>query len=120
MGSPIQLSATLENLTEFELSIYCNPEIIKINQDTLFSPARPYYICENGRTKIHIYKRKLSDGSDAYAIFNLGDIRELTKIYLDKKCTVRDVWANKDIGEMDIISQRLEPHTVKIFKTSKA
>lgn len=120
MGSPIQISSTLENLTEFELSIYCNPEIIKINQDTLFSPARPYYICENGRTKIHIYKRKLSDGSDAYAIFNLGDIRELTKIYLDKKCTVRDVWANKDIGEMDIISQRLEPHTVKIFKTSKA
>lgn len=120
MGSPIQISSTLENLTEFELSIYCNPEIIKINQDTLFSPARPYYICESGRTKIHIYKRKLSDGSDAYAVFNLGDIRELTKIYLDKKCTIRDVWANKDIGETDIISQRLEPHTVKIFKTSKA
>ena len=39
-----------------------------------------------------------------------------TKIYLDKKCTIRDVWANKDIGETDIISQRLEPHTVKIFK----
>ena len=116
MGSPIQISSTLENLTEFELSIYCNPEIIKINQDTLFSPARPYYICESGRTKIHIYKRKLSDGSDAYAVFNLGDIRELTKIYLDKKCTIRDVWANKDIGETDIISQRLEPHTVKIFK----
>ncbi len=120
MGSPIQISSTLENLNEFELSVYCNEEVIAINQDILFSSARPYYIHNEGRTKVHIYKRKLYDGSDAYAVFNLGDIRELTKIYLDEKCMVRDVWAKKDIGEMDIISQRLEPHTVRIFKVKKA
>ena len=116
MGSPIQISSTLEELNEFELSVYCNEEIIAINQDTLFSSARPYYICKEGKKNTQIFTRKLSDGNDAYVVFNLGEESDLTKIYLDKKCKIRDVWAKKDIGETDIISQRLKPHTVRIFK----
>ena len=33
LNSPIQISSTLEAVDEFELSLYCNEEIIAINQD---------------------------------------------------------------------------------------
>lgn len=47
---------TLENLDDFELPLYCNEEVLSINQDTHFSPAKPYLMLENGKKYIHIYK----------------------------------------------------------------
>ena len=119
LGSPIQISSTLENLNEFELSMYCNEEIIAINQDTLFSPAYPYLTVENGSKNIRIFKRKLSDGSFSIAAFNLGEKIENVIVYLEETSCVRDVWSKKDIGKMDVISTYMHPHTVKIYKVKQ-
>lgn len=116
MGSPIQISSTLEDLDEFELSLYCNEEVIAINQDTLFSPPIPCMIMEGNGKNIRVFKRKLSDGSFAIAIFNLGDKIENVKVYLDDDFNMRDVWAKKDVGKSDIIDIYLHSHTVKIYK----
>ena len=120
LGSPIQISSTLDNLDEFELSLYCNEEIIAINQDVAFCPAKPYIMIDNDKKRIHVYKRKLHDDSYAIAVFNLGETIENTKIYLDKSAKIRDVWAKKDIGENDIINIYTYPHTVRIFKVVEA
>ena len=118
-GSPIQISSTLEKLDDFELSLYCNEEIIAINQDSSFSPAKPYTKLEGDNRQVHVYKRKLSDGGYAIGIFNVGETREIPEIYLDNVSKIRDVWAKKDMANNDIIRVALEPHTVRIFKINE-
>lgn len=119
MGSPIQISSTLENISEFELSLYCNDEIIEINQDTEFSPALPYLMIEDGKKKIQVYKRKLENGDIGLAVFNLGETSELVSIYLDEPYMLRDVWAKKDMSEVKTVVLRLYPHTARIIRGRK-
>ena len=119
LNSPIQLSCNLDYLTEFELSMFCNDEIIAINQDSAFSTARPIMMFEKGEGMLHVFKKKLEDGSTAYAIFNLGKTNEEATIHLDAKSLVRDVWAKRDVGTMDVIRQSMPSHTVKIFKATE-
>ena len=118
MGSPIQISCKLDNLSEFEMSVYCNDEIIAINQDTAFNSAKPVQITEKENKKIHIYKRKLSDGTNAIMALNLGEKAENVKIYLFEASAVRDVWAKKDLGLYEVLDVYMQPHTARIFKAS--
>lgn len=117
-NSPIQLSCNLDYVSEFELSMYCNDEIIAINQDCGFHTARPCMIIEKDQAKIHAFKKKLADGSTAYAIFNLGDTTEEVQLYLDELSSVRDVWAKRDLVPTSTISLKMPKHTVKVYKTT--
>lgn len=120
MGSPIQISSTLENLDEFELSVYCNEEVIAINQDTAFAPAIPFLMVEKGKKCIHAYKKRLADGGFAIMVLNLGDTIENITIHLDEEMAIRDVWAKKDMGQAKELSYMfMRPHTVRIFRMSK-
>ena len=116
LASPIQISTTLENISEFELSMYCNEEIIAINQDALFDAAKPVIMLEDGRKTIHVFKKKLANGDTAYAVFNLGEIEDKVNIYLDGESSVRDVWAKEDLPRASKISIQSYPHTVRIFR----
>jgi len=115
LSSPIQISTNFEEFNEFELSVYCNEEIIAINQDVT-SFAKPYIIIEDGKRFIHVFRKKLSDGSLAFACFNLGNTVQNVKIYLDDISFVRDVWAKKDLEKTNTISITMQPHTTRIFK----
>ena len=100
--------------------MYCNDEIIAINQDSLCSPAKPYMLIEEGDKIIHVLKRKLSDGSEAIAVFNFGETTENVKVYLDGESKVRDVWAKRDLKNASVLKiLEMKPHTVQIFKVSK-
>ncbi len=117
MASPIQISSRLEHLTEFEMSVYCNEEVIAINQDIAFDSAKPILIIEKGEKCFRAYKRKLAGGSYAIMVMNLGEITDRITIWLEEKSLVRDVWAKKDLGETEAIDLRkMPPHTVRIFK----
>jgi alpha-galactosidase len=118
-SSPIQLSCNLDYVTDFELNMYCNDEIIAINQDCAYQPARPNIIIEKGDTAIHVFKKRLEDGSDAYAVFNIGKTKETVTVHLDSESVVRDVWAKHDISTSSKINLTLEPHTVRIVKASR-
>ena len=98
--------------------MYCNDEIIAINQDCGFHTARPCMIIEKDQAKIHAFKKKLADGSTAYAIFNLGDTTEEVQLYLDELSSVRDVWAKRDLLPTATISLKMPKHTVKVYKTT--
>lgn len=120
MGSPIQISSTFEKLNEFELSMFCNEEIIAINQDKGGYAAKPYMIVEEGKKKIHVFTKKLADGSTAIAVFNLGETQENVKVYFDGHSHIRDVWAKKDMDDCKTLSiELMQPHTVRIFKVTQ-
>ena len=116
LASPIQISCTLESVSDFEMDMYCNDEIIAINQDSLSSAAIPVIMLEDGKKIIHVFKKKLSEGATAYAVFNLGESEEKVDVYLDEVSNIRDVWAKKDLDPSYKISVNIKPHTVKIYK----
>ena len=118
LNSPIQISSKLENISEFELSMYCNEEVIAINQDSLFDTAKPIVIIENDSRKLHVFKKKLKSGEYAIAAFNLGNESEELKVYLDEHSKIRDVWAKVDLSQSDLITAHMPAHTVRIFKIS--
>lgn len=119
IGSPIQISSKLDNLSEFELSLYCNEEVIAINQDIAFKPAKPMHIVEDGKKCFHAYKRILHDGSYAIMLLNLGEVADRVQIYLDEPVKVRDVWAKKDLETTDVLNIYMKPHTARIFKLTE-
>lgn len=119
--SPIQISCDLSKLTEFELDMLCNEEVIAINQDSLGKSASCVYEertsdedC-NLQKHIKIYEKKLSDGSKAVAVFNLGNTGEEITVNASH---ARDLWLKKDLTpEMNRLSMYLQPHTVRLVKT---
>ena len=115
-SSPIQISTNFENINEFELSMYCNEEVIAINQDSKFSAAKPYMILEDGKKIIHVYKKMLSNGDYALCIFNLGETKEVVKVYLDGPSKIRDVWGKCDNEDGALLHKVMHPHTVRMFR----
>ncbi|MBO5879397.1 MAG: glycoside hydrolase family 27 protein, partial [Clostridia bacterium] len=117
LNSPVQLSCKLENATEFELSIYCNEEIIAINQDAKFDTARLIIKEEENGKAIHVFKKELCDEKTAYAFFNLGETTESVSIPLECTKKIRDAWAKEDLSDANEISIEIPPHTTKVFVT---
>ncbi len=119
-ASPIQISCILDQVSEFELSVYCNEEVIAINQDSGGYAAKPLMMVEEGNKIIHILKRKLSNGDEAVAVFNLGETVETVKVYLDDEWEVRDAWAKKDLKPTSVIKLlEMQPHTCRLFRIKK-
>ena len=118
LASPIQISTTLETIDDFELSMYCNEEVIAINQDEACDPAKLCIQLEDGKKCIHVFRRVLDGGDRAYMALNLGETAESVTIWQDAPAEVRDVWAKRDLGRTDAVRIRMEPHTVRIFRAS--
>ena len=73
-------------------------------------------VIEKDRKIVHVYKKLLSDGNYALAVFNLGEEAALTEIFLEEDCMVRDVWLKEDMGIKKILAVKTQPHTVRVFK----
>ena len=117
LSSPIQISSTLESITDLELSIYCNEEIIAINQDCAFITP-----CLISRKKdeghyMDIFEKPLSDGTFAYAFFNFGKGDEM--VSAEANGEIRDLWAKESISHNGSVNFDVPLHTAKIIKSSK-
>ena len=117
-NSPIQLSTVLTDPSEFELDLYCNEEIISINQDTAFSHSLPVFQKTDGGSSLYIFEKKLEDGNIAYALFNMGDCEEAFTVKFEGQSDVRDVWSKENIGITNTLSFSMTGHTVRIIKGS--
>lgn len=119
--SPIQISCDLSQLTEFELNMLCNEEVIAVNQDALGKSAvciREEKTCGGDyslQKHIKIYEKELADGKKAVAVFNLGNTEESVTL---QGREVRDLWAKTDIPADGQLTLSLNPHTVRLIKIS--
>ena len=120
LNSPIQISSQLDKATDFELAIYCNEEIIAINQDCAFNTASPILRIKEDNRYFDILEKQLEDGTYAYALFNLGEKEENIEINAENSI-IRDLWAKEDISSALKTTLTIHPHTAKILKiTNKA
>jgi len=116
-SSPIQISTNFEKFNDFELSVYCNEEVIAINQDIGAFAAKPYIMIDDGKKKIDVLKKKLHNGDYAIAVFNLGEDFEDVKVYLDEVSKIRDVWAKENLSDTEtIILSEMAPHSTRLFR----
>ncbi|HNX13613.1 MAG TPA: hypothetical protein PK854_03830 [Oscillospiraceae bacterium] len=119
--SPIQLSCDLSKLTEFDLAMLCNDEILAINQDILGLGAvcifeqRTRTMDRSEKENLKIYIKPLSDGTSAIGFFNLGETEAIMPLPVEKGAVIRDLWAKEDIivREPTLI---LQPHTCRMLK----
>ena len=116
-SSPIQISTNFSEFNDFEMSVYCNEEVIAINQDPAAYAAKPHMILEDGKKKVHVLKKKLHNGDYAIAVFNLGETTSHVKVYLDDMSQVRDVWAKEDLDPTaTIVLPDMPPHTTRLYR----
>lgn len=122
--SPIQISCDLSQLTEFELDMLCNEEVIAVNQDMLCKSAACVLeekTCAKDATllkHIKIYEKQLYDGDTAVAVFNLGNTTEEITISAER---ARDLWAKENLQPVDgEVSLTVYPHTVRLLKNKMA
>ena len=115
LNSPIQISSTLENAPDFELSVYCNEEILARSQDCAFNTPTLVLNQGDGEKYFHVWEKELENESYAYAFFNLGNTIE--KITLNpENGIIRDLWAKENISKGEEITLEIPPHTVRILK----
>jgi len=119
LGSPIQISTNLEKPGDFELAVYCNEEIIAINQDSAFCAALPIFRNKQGEAELDIFEKELEDGTYAYAFFNIGETKQTVIGRFENNALLRDVWAKEDLPEALYLDMELAPHTVRILKSSQ-
>ncbi|AEE50996.1 NPCBM/NEW2 domain-containing protein [Haliscomenobacter hydrossis] len=125
LSAPLLIGCPIEQLDAFTLNLLTNDEVIAIDQDPLGKPAR-LIATENG---VQIWLKSLADGSYALGLFNVGDFGQtpqsyfrwddeqplnftldLTKLGLNEKYQLRDVWRQKDLGGFSGKFQAAIPH----------
>ncbi len=141
LSAPMLIGCDLERLDAFTLSLLTNDEVIAIDQDALGKPAtlvatqgpqitiertdrpnRPPRKLDQGQ----VWVKELEDGSRAVGLFNVGN-EEMTvtakwdDLKLEGKQTVRDVWRQKDVAEVEKeYEATVAPHGVVLVKLSAA
>ncbi len=97
--APLFIGCDLERLDPLARALLTNDEVLDIDQDALGKAGRPVVHTPD----YDVWLRPLADGSWAIALFNrTWEEREIAANFsvlgLPPSCTVRDVWAQKDLG----------------------
>lgn len=120
MPSPLMLGMNMPENDKWTYELIANPEMLAINQDPLGAAGRRVF--KNGTAEIWI--KKLSDGTNAIAIFNRGDM--IQDIVLDESLGLSEntklfnVWKGKIIGKLGHSrSFAIPSHGAVLLRTSK-
>jgi alpha-galactosidase len=129
--SPLILSCDLTSLSEFELRLFGNEEVIAVNQDALGKPAarlRETRVQPLGVSRLRdsrIWARELTGGRVAVGLFNLGDEADelsvdLGELGLRGPVGARNLWERRDVGEVeDRLSVAVPGHGAQLIQLGK-
>jgi alpha-galactosidase len=101
MAAPLFFAGDMTALDDFTLGLLCNSEVIDVDQDALGWQAR---VIRRSPDEL-ILEKPLEDGSVAVGFFNLtGSSRKMTASLTDLGLSggqkLRDLWRQKEIGEV--------------------
>ena len=136
LSSPLLIGCDMANMDDFTLNLLTNNEVIAVSQDPMVAPAKKMMV-ENGQ----VWSKKLYDGSYAVGFFHVDpyfilwdqedaeamQMREyafdfdLKQLGIEGKAMVRDLWRQKDLGEVNGIFRTEVPyHGVPFVKITPA
>lgn len=95
--SPVQLSCDLSKLTQFDRDMFCNDEIIALNQDVTGILQTKMVETKAGTCRTRIYTRPLADGGIAAAFFNMREETADMTLSLDGAYHIRDIYGQRKI-----------------------
>lgn len=119
-GGPLLISCELENMSEFELSLLTNVEMLDLNQDRLADCASRVY----NQDGIQVLVKELYNGDKAIGIFNFNEEATVATVDwstlgLSGKQMLRDVWRQSNIGKYsDSFSANIPSHGVVVVRAS--
>jgi alpha-galactosidase len=120
--APLVFGGDMTKIDPFTLSLLTNDEVIDINQDALGKQGYP--VIKEGTTEI--WYKSLEDGSVGLALFNRGVDKvkvtaPLTRLHLEGRWAVRDVWRQRDLGEFSKeYSTEVPPHGSVLLRLRRA
>lgn len=120
-GSPLLIGAPVEKMSDFDISLLKNSEVIGIHQDPLGYVGRT--ISKNNN--IFIVKKELEENNIAVGLFNRNADTAIatvnwSQLNINGRKKVRDVWRQTDIGYFkENFAAKLRPHGVVLLKISK-
>jgi alpha-galactosidase len=118
MAAPLFYGGDISRMDAFTQNVLCNSEVIDIDQDALGKQAA---IVRHSADEF-VLSKPLEDGTLAVGLFNLAETKlNLTvkwdELGLNGRRRVRDVWRQKDIGDVDKeFSTELGPHGVALVQ----
>jgi len=122
LSAPLLIGCDMEKFDDFTLSLLSNDEVLAIDQDPLGKEA----MCAITHGDVRIYKKDLADGATAVGFFNVGataavlPFNEFTTLGLTGKLHVRDLWRQKNVGDLNTASDTLPlgipAHGVVLYK----
>jgi len=125
--SPLILSCDLSALTDFEVRLFANEEVIAVNQDPLGKPAVRF--CERREQSLQttqpqrnarIWVRPLAGESIAIGFFNLAESADMLSIDLSDlgfsgSIAARNLWERRDMGRVqDQLSVEVPAHGAQL------
>jgi len=122
-GSPLTLSFDVRHISDEDLAIITNEELIAIDQDRMGQQAE--FIGETDG--IQVYAKDLENGDVALAILNLNsaardvtvDFGTISALDPEKEYTLRDLWQKKSVGEYTgSYSVNVASHETKVYRLS--
>ncbi len=120
-SSPLQLSCDLRYLTDEQIALLTDPDLIALDQDPLGDCAA--YIATVGEDTTLWMKRTGEEdgGTGALALFNPGEDAEtvtvdLSLIFDGGRASVYDLFGKEDLGERTSFTATVEPHGTLIFR----
>ena len=111
--SPLILSCALDAISDFELRLFANEEVLAVNQDRLGKAAtrvreeRSRRLTGDGRLRnCRIQARPLADKSLAVGVFNLAEQDDTVEVRGDDlaltgRFSARNLWERRDLGTFD-------------------
>ena len=115
--SPLMFGGDLPSNNTLTLALITNPEILAVNQHS-----------KGGHQSYHeretiAWTAESEDGkADYVALFNIGDTRSKVNLKWNdvglsiERPKVRDLWLQKDLGQMEQLSLTLEPHSAVLYR----
>ncbi|CUM53152.1 unnamed protein product [Debaryomyces fabryi] len=130
LKSPLVLGNDVTNMTDEDLGIIKNSQIIAINQD-LSAPAHRVWKKAVKGGSLQLFASTLADKSQVVAIFNSGDNEEDTELLFedifvdditmkDMTYSGKELWTNETSTFQDKISTSIKTHSIKIWKLTEA
>lgn len=117
-SAPLLIGCDLDKLDAFTLNLLTNDEVLAIDQDIKGEAAKR--VLDEDKTQVWV--KTMADGSKAVGIFNMDTTyRNITidwkKLGLDHFKTVRNVWAQQNIGAPSAgYHSTIPPHGVLLLQ----